>query len=150
MLSLVFVIGLNVYLFAAIPKGGFPQQDTGQISGGIRADQSISFQAMQGKLRQLVNIIKDDPDVATVVGFTGGRRAGGGFMFINLKPASERSVAGNAVIARLRPKLAKVTGVSLFLSPVQDLRSGGRSANCLLYTSPSPRDRTRSRMPSSA
>jgi len=129
MLSLVFVIGLNVYLFAAIPKGGFPQQDTGQVSGGIRADQSISFQAMQGKLRQLVNIIKDDPDVATVVGFTGGRRAGGGFMFINLKPASERTVAGNAVIARLRPKLAKVTGVTLFLSPVQDLRSGGRSAN---------------------
>jgi multidrug efflux pump len=70
MLSLVFVIGLNFYLFAAIPKGGFPQQDTGQISGGIRADQSISFQAMQGKLKQLVNIIKDDPDVATVVGFT--------------------------------------------------------------------------------
>ncbi|WP_373987984.1 efflux RND transporter permease subunit [Duganella sp. BuS-21] len=129
MLSLVFVIGLNVYLFSAIPKGGFPQQDTGQINGGIRADQSISFQAMQGKLRQLVNIIKEDPDVATVVGFTGGRRAGGGFMFINLKPASQRSVAGQAVIARLRPKLAKVTGVSLFLSPVQDLRSGGRSAN---------------------
>jgi multidrug efflux pump len=129
MLSLVFVIGLNFYLFAAIPKGGFPQQDTGQISGGIRADQSISFQAMQGKLRQLVNIIKEDPDVATVVGFTGGRRAGGGFMFINLKPANQRKVAGQAVIARLRPKLAKVTGVSLFLSPVQDLRSGGRSAN---------------------
>ncbi|HEX5343477.1 MAG TPA: efflux RND transporter permease subunit, partial [Duganella sp.] len=129
MLSLVFVIGLNFYLFAAIPKGGFPQQDTGQISGGIRADQSISFQAMQGKLRQLVNIIKDDPDVATVVGFTGGRRAGGGFMFINLKPANQRTVAGQAVIARLRPKLAKVTGVSLFLSPVQDLRAGGRSAN---------------------
>jgi multidrug efflux pump len=129
MLSLVFVIGLNVYLFAAIPKGGFPQQDTGQINGGIRADQSISFQAMQGKLRQLVNIIKEDPDVATVVGFTGGRRAGGGFMFINLKPANQRTVAGQAVIARLRPKLARVTGVSLFLSPVQDLRSGGRSAN---------------------
>ncbi|MYN45230.1 MMPL family transporter [Pseudoduganella sp. FT93W] len=129
MLSLVFVIGLNFYLFAAIPKGGFPQQDTGQISGGIRADQSISFQAMQGKLKQLVNIIKDDPDVATVVGFTGGRRAGGGFMFINLKPASQRTVAGQAVIARLRPKLAKVTGVSLFLSPVQDLRAGGRQAN---------------------
>nr|WP_315257363.1 efflux RND transporter permease subunit [uncultured Duganella sp.] len=129
MASLVFVIGLNVYLFAAIPKGGFPQQDTGQISGGIRADQSISFQAMQGKLRQLVNIIKDDPAVDTVVGFTGGRRAGGGFMFINLKPANQRDVAGQAVIARLRPKLARVTGVSLFLSPVQDLRSGGRSAN---------------------
>jgi multidrug efflux pump len=129
MLGLLFVVGLNFYLFAAIPKGGFPQQDTGQINGGIRADQSISFQAMQGKLRQLVNIIKEDPDVATVVGFTGGRRAGGGFMFINLKPVNERSVAGNAVLARLRPKLAKVTGVSLFLSPVQDLRSGGRSAN---------------------
>ncbi|MBV6323651.1 efflux RND transporter permease subunit [Duganella violaceipulchra] len=129
MLSLVFVIGLNFYLFAAIPKGGFPQQDTGQINGGIRADQSISFQAMQGKLKQLVNIIKDDPDVATVVGFTGGRRAGGGFMFINLKPANQRSVAGQAVIARLRPKLARVTGVSLFLSPVQDLRAGGRQAN---------------------
>nr|WP_229223573.1 efflux RND transporter permease subunit [Duganella sp. sic0402] len=129
MVSLVFVIGLNFYLFAAIPKGGFPQQDTGQISGGIRADQSISFQAMQGKLRQLVNIIKDDPAVDTVVGFTGGRRAGGGFMFINLKPAGQRDVAGQAVIARLRPKLAKVTGVSLFLNPVQDLRSGGRSAN---------------------
>jgi multidrug efflux pump len=129
MLSLVFVIGLNFYLFAAIPKGGFPQQDTGQINGGIRADQSISFQAMQGKLRQLVNIIKDDPDVATVVGFTGGRRAGGGFMFINLKPANQRTVAGQAVIARLRPKLARVTGVSLFLSPVQDLRAGGRQAN---------------------
>jgi multidrug efflux pump len=129
MLGLLFVVGLNFYLFAAIPKGGFPQQDTGQINGGIRADQSISFQAMQGKLRQLVNIIKEDPDVATVVGFTGGRRAGGGFMFINLKPANERTVAGNAVLARLRPKLAKVTGVSLFLSPVQDLRSGGRSAN---------------------
>ena len=129
MLSLVFVIGLNFYLFAAIPKGGFPQQDTGQINGGIRADQSISFQAMQGKLKQLVDIIKDDPDVATVVGFTGGRRAGGGFMFINLKPASQRTVAGQAVITRLRPKLAKVTGVSLFLSPVQDLRAGGRQAN---------------------
>ena len=131
MLILVFVVGLNVYLFSAAPKGFFPQQDTGQINGGIRADQSISFQAMQEKLRQLVNIIKRDPAVATVVGFTGGARAGGGFMFINLKPVSERptGTAGQAVIARLRPQLAKVTGVSLFLNPVQDLRMGGRSAN---------------------
>ncbi|MBQ5939019.1 efflux RND transporter permease subunit [Massilia sp. AB1] len=129
MFSLVFVIGLNVYLFAAAPKGFFPQQDTGQISGGIRADQSISFQAMQAKMRQLVNIIKRDPAVDTVVGFTGGGRAGGGFMFINLKPADERSEAGQAVIARLRPQLARVTGVSLFLNPVQDLRMGGRSSN---------------------
>jgi multidrug efflux pump len=129
MLSLVFVVGLNVYLFSAAPKGFFPQQDTGQINGGLRADQSISFQAMQAKLRQLVNIIKEDPAVATVVGFTGGGRAGGGFMFINLKPVAERSDAGQAVIARLRPKLAKVTGVSLFLNPVQDVRMGGRQSN---------------------
>jgi multidrug efflux pump len=129
MLILAFVVALNVYLFAAAPKGFFPQQDTGQINGGIRADQSISFQAMQAKMRQLVNIIKRDPAVDTVVGFTGGGRAGGGFMFINLKPASERDVKGQAVIARLRPQLAKVTGVSLFLNPVQDLRMGGRSSN---------------------
>jgi multidrug efflux pump len=128
---LVFVIGLNVYLFAAAPKGFFPQQDTGQIQGGIRADQSISFQAMQQKLRQLVNIIKSDPAVDTVVGFTGGARAGGGFMFINLKPVAQRAKgeSGQAVIARLRPKLARITGVSMFLNPVQDLRMGGRSAN---------------------
>jgi multidrug efflux pump len=129
MVIFVFVIGLNYYLFTSIPKGFFPQQDTGQISGGIRADQSISFQAMQGKMRQLVNIIKRDPAVNTVVGFTGGGRAGGGFMFIDLKPASERVDKGQAVIARLRPKLARVTGVSLFLNPVQDLRMGGRSSN---------------------
>jgi multidrug efflux pump len=131
MLILVFVVGLNVYLFSAAPKGFFPQQDTGQINGGMRADQSISFQAMQGKLHQLVNIIKNDPAVDTVVGFTGGSRAGGGFMFMNLKPASQRAKgeSGQAVIARLRPKLARVTGVQLFLNPVQDLRMGGRQSN---------------------
>jgi multidrug efflux pump len=129
MLILAAVIGLNAYLFTAVPKGFFPQQDTGQISGGLRADQSISFQAMQGKLRQLVDIIKRDPAVATVVGFTGGGRAGGGFLFVNLKPKNERTAAGQAVIARLRPQLAAVTGVSLFLNPVQDVRMGGRQAN---------------------
>jgi len=129
MLVLLFVVGLNVYLYAAAPKGFFPQQDTGQINGGIRADQSISFQAMQQKLRQLVNIIRDDPAVATVVGFTGGSRAGGGFMFVSLKPVAERDVTGQQVIARLRPKLARVTGVSLFLNTVQDLRMGGRQSN---------------------
>jgi multidrug efflux pump len=131
MLILVFVVGLNVYLFSNAPKGFFPQQDTGQVNGGMRADQSISFQAMQGKLRQLVNIIKSDPAVDTVVGFTGGSRAGGGFMFLNLKPVEERAKgeSGQAVIARLRPKLARVTGVQLFLNPVQDLRMGGRQSN---------------------
>ncbi|MDO8439333.1 MAG: efflux RND transporter permease subunit, partial [Telluria sp.] len=128
MLIFFFVIGLNVYLFSTVPKGFFPQQDTGQISGGLRADQSISFQAMQSKLKELVDIIRADPAVATVVGFTGGGRAGGGFMFINLKSASEREEGGQAVIARLRPQLAMVTGVSMFLNPVQDLRMGGRQS----------------------
>jgi multidrug efflux pump len=130
LMILMLVIGLNVYLFVMAPKGFFPQQDTGQISGGMRADQSISFQAMQEKLRTIVNIIRSDPAVDTVVGFTGGSRAGGGFMFINLKDQSERKgVAGQAVIARLRPQLAQVTGISLFLNPVQDVRMGGRSSN---------------------
>ncbi|SMP47657.1 efflux RND transporter permease subunit [Noviherbaspirillum suwonense] len=126
---LVAVVGMNVYLFKAAPKGFFPTQDTGQISAGIRADQSISFEAMQAKLRQIVDIIKRDPAVDTVVGFTGGSRAGGGFMFIALKPADQRTERGQAVIARLRPQLAQITGVRLFLNPVQDLRMGGRSSN---------------------
>jgi multidrug efflux pump len=131
MLVLAVVVGLNAYLFIKVPKGFFPQQDSGQINGGIRADQSISFQAMQGKLKELVDIIRSDPAVDTVVGFTGGGRAGGGFMFVNLKPLSKRpdSVGGQAVIARLRPQLARVTGVSLFLNTVQDLRGGGRASN---------------------
>jgi multidrug efflux pump len=129
MLSLLAVIALNVYLFVAIPKGYFPQQDTGQISGGLRADRSISFQAMQTKLKAIVDIIRADPAVDTVVGFTGGSRAGGGFMFINLKPASQRTDKGQAVITRLRPQLAQITGISIFLNPVQDLRGGGRASN---------------------
>ncbi|SHM83398.1 efflux RND transporter permease subunit [Rhizobacter sp. OV335] len=129
MLILLAVIGLNVYLFQATPKGFFPQQDNGQLNGGLAADQSISFEALQGKLKQLVDIIHADPAVDTVVGFTGGGRAGGGFMFINLKPAGQRKDGGQAVIARLRPQLATVTGVQLFLNPVQDLRAGGRASN---------------------
>ncbi|MEC5218182.1 multidrug efflux pump [Actimicrobium sp. GrIS 1.19] len=129
MLILLVVVGLNVYLFIAAPKGFFPDQDTGQLNGGLRTDQSISFQGAQQKLRQLVDIIKADPVVDTVVGFTGGGRAGGGFMFVTLKPVGQRKEGGQAVIARLRPKLAQVTGVSLFLNPVQDLRMGGRQTN---------------------
>ena len=127
--GLIAVIAANVYLFKVVPKGFFPQQDTGQLNVGLRADQSISFQAMRGKLQQLVDIIRVDPAVDTVVGFTGGRRAGGGFMFVNLKPASQRTESGQAVIARLRPRLAKVTGVRVFLNTVQDLRMGGRQSN---------------------
>ena len=129
MIILLFTVALNVYLFSAAPKGFFPQQDSGQMNGGIRADQSISSTAMQEKIYQLVEIIRKDPAVETVVAFTGGGRAGGGFMFVNLKPVGERDVAAQAVIARLRPQMAKVTGITIFLNPVQDLRMGGRSSN---------------------
>jgi multidrug efflux pump len=126
---LFVVMGLTAWLYINVPKGFFPQTDNGQLMAGIRADQSVSFQAMEQKLRAVVEIIRKDPAVDTVVGFTGGARAGGGFMFVNLKPASERKEKSAAVIARLRPQLTKVTGVSIFLNPVQDLRMGGRSSN---------------------
>ncbi|MEP6739139.1 MAG: efflux RND transporter permease subunit [Caldimonas sp.] len=129
MMILLAVIGLNVYLFIAAPKGFFPQQDTGQLNGGMRADQSISTKAMGDKLRQVVDIVHRDPAVDSVVGFTGGSRAGGGFMFVNLKPAAQRTDSGLAVIARLRPQLSQVTGLQVFLNPVQDVRSGGRASN---------------------
>ena len=129
MLILLAVIALNGYLYVAVPKSLFPQQDTGQLLGGLSADQSISTNAMGEKLRQVIDIVRRDPAVATVVGFIGGSRAGGGFMFVELKPASERSERGLAVIARLRPQLERVAGLRAFLQPVQDVRAGGRSSN---------------------
>jgi multidrug efflux pump len=129
MLILAAVIGLNVFLYAAVPKGFFPTQDSGRLNGGLRADQSISSQEMGRKLKILADIIKRDPAVATVVGFTGGGRAGGGFLSVDLKPRSQRKEGGQQVIARLRPQIAAVTGVSLFLNPQQDVRMGGRQSN---------------------
>jgi multidrug efflux pump len=129
MLILLAVVALNAYLFIAVPKSLFPQQDTGQLAGGLSADQSISTKAMGDKLRQVIDIVRRDPAVASVVGFIGGARAGGGFMFVELKPAAERTEHGLAVIARLRPQLANITGLRIFLQPVQDVRSGGRSSN---------------------
>ena len=129
MLVLLAVIALNVYLFTMVPKGYFPQQDNGQLNAGLRADQSISSQALGAKLRQAVEIIRKDPAVDTVVGFAGGSRSGGGFMFVNLKPGSERTDKTPAVIDRLRPQLNQITGLRVFLGPVQDLRMGGRSSN---------------------
>ena len=128
-LILLAVIGLNVYLYAAMPKGFFPQQDNGQLNAGLRADQSISSQALGDKLREAVDIIRKDPAVDTVVGFSGGSRAGGGFMFVNLKPVAERKEGSLAVVARLRPQLDRITGLRVFLGPVQDLRMGSRSSN---------------------
>jgi len=131
MLAIFFAtIGLNFYLYAVVPKGFFPQQDTGLLIGFARADQSISFQAMREKLQNMVAIVMSDPAVANVTGFTGS----GGFgsrnsanMFITLKPLRERDGV-DAVMARMRTALSKEPGVNLFLNPIQDLRAGGRQS----------------------
>src|SRR5437867_437312 len=124
---LAAAIGLNVYLYIVIPKGFFPEQDTGRMMGFIRADQTTSFQAMQEKMTQMVQLVRADPAVDTVTAVTGGGfgARNSGFMFIALKPLSQRPAVG-AVIARLRPQLARVPGANLFLVPVQDVRIGGR------------------------
>jgi len=129
MLIFAVVLGLNVYLYIIIPKGFFPQQDTGRITGSIQADQSISFQLMQKKLTQFVTIIKNDPAVETVVGFTGGGQTNSGFLFVALKPLGERQISADGVIARLRKEMAVVPGATLFLQSVQDIRAGGRASN---------------------
>ncbi len=122
-------IALNVWLYISIPKTFFPEQDTGRLMGFIQADQSISFQAMRGKLEDFMKIVREDPDVENVTGFTGGSRTNSGSMFISLKPLSVRSDDAQKVIARLRARLAKEPGASLFLMAVQDIRVGGRQAN---------------------
>jgi multidrug efflux pump len=129
MLILAMVLGLNFYLYDIIPKGFFPQQDTGRVTGVIQADQSISFQLMQQKLTQFVTIIKQDPAVETVVGFTGGGQTNSGFVFASLYPLSQRGISADGVIARLRRAMAVVPGASLFLQAVQDIRVGGRASN---------------------
>ncbi|WP_275554880.1 multidrug efflux RND transporter permease subunit MdtC [Mixta sp. Marseille-Q2659] len=129
LLVLLATIGLTVYLYITIPKTFFPEQDTGRLMGFISADQSISFQAMRGKLADFMKIIREDPAVDNVTGFTGGSRTNSGSMFIALKPLSERNESAQQIIARLRVKLAKEPGASLFLMPVQDIRVGGREAN---------------------
>lgn len=129
MVVLLSTIALNVWLYISIPKTFFPEQDTGRMMGFIQADQSISFQAMQQKLKNFMKIINDDPAVDNVTGFTGGSRTNSGSMFISLKPLGERSETAQQIITRLRGKLAKEPGASLFLAPVQDIRVGGRQAN---------------------
>jgi multidrug efflux pump len=129
MLILAAVLGLNFYLYNIIPKGFFPQQDTGRIVGTIQADQSISFQLMQQKLAQFVTIIKNDPAVETAVGFTGGGQTNSGFMFVSLYPIDKRKISVDGVIGRLRREMAIVPGATLFLQAVQDIRVGGRAGN---------------------
>jgi multidrug efflux pump len=124
---------LNVFLFIKVPKGFFPQQDTGRTNGNVLGDQDTSFHAMKERLVQLSRIVSSDPGVATVAGFSGG---GGGTstntarLFISLKPLDERGgVTADQIINRLRPKLARVPGATLFLQATQDLRIGGRRSN---------------------
>ncbi|MBO4225949.1 efflux RND transporter permease subunit [Bradyrhizobium neotropicale] len=139
MLILAAVLGLNFYLYGVIPKGFFPQQDTGRLVGSIQADQSISFQLMQQKLTQFVTIIKHDPAVEAVVGFTGSNQTNSGFVFVSLRPLEQRKVGAEQVIARLRRELATVPGATLFLQSVQDIRVGGRLSSAQYqYTLQSP------------
>jgi multidrug efflux pump len=123
------VVVLNVYLYTAIPKGFFPQQDTGRLVGNIQADQATSFQAMRPKLQAFIDIVRNDPAVASVTGFTGGSQRNTGNLYIALKPLEQRKISADGVINRLRPKLANVPGATIFLQATQDIRVGGRQAN---------------------
>ena len=131
MSTLLIVVCLNVYLYVIIPKGFFPQQDTGVMVGSIQADQNISFQAMQRKLIGIMDIVSSDPAIENVTGFTGGSQLNSGFMFITMKPRNMRKVSSDQVMARLRPKLARVPGARLFLQSVQDIRVGGRPGGAM-------------------
>jgi multidrug efflux pump len=120
----LLTMAATVYLYIKVPKGFFPQQDTGRLTGSIQADQSSSFQAMQGRLTRIATIVQKDPDIENVTAFTGGTNSGR--MFVSLK--QKRKLNADQIIGRLRPKLSHIPGASLFLQPVQDLRIGGRSS----------------------
>jgi len=126
-LTLAVTIGtacLSVYLYFLVPKGFFPQQDTGRVMGSVQAAQDISFEAMSGKMRQYVDIVMKDPAVGSIVGFAGSGNTGR--MFVTLKPLAERQITADQVIGRLRGKLAVVPGATLFMQSAQDLTIGGR------------------------
>jgi multidrug efflux pump len=131
LLVTIGTVCLNVYLFAVVPKGFFPQQDTGRLIGSIQADQDISFPAMRDKMREYVDLVMTDPAVANVVAFSGGNMntTNTGRMFVALKPLADRQVPADRVIERLRGKVARIPGANLFLQAVQDLRIGGRGSN---------------------
>ncbi|MCB4358822.1 multidrug efflux RND transporter permease subunit [Quatrionicoccus australiensis] len=133
---LLAVIGLNVYLYGIVPKGFFPQQDTGRLVGFIRADQSSSFQSMQEKLADFVDIVRRDPAIANVAGSTGGGSGGPGGggrnsaqMFVTLKPLAERDASAEQIIERLRRQTSHVAGARLFLISAQEIRIGARSSS---------------------
>ncbi|MDE1184584.1 efflux RND transporter permease subunit [Paraburkholderia sp.] len=126
---LIATIGVNVWLYIIVPKGFFPQQDTGRLVGGIQADQSTSFQGMKGKFSDMMSIVGKNPNVDSVVGFTGGRQTNSGFMFVSLKSKAERRATADQVIQQLRAPLGDVAGARTFLQAVQDIRVGGRQSN---------------------
>jgi multidrug efflux pump len=130
LIILLATIGLNVYLYIAVPKGFFPQQDTGRLTGSIVGAQDISFPAMREKLAALVDIVQHDPAVDNVVGFTGGGSVNTGRIFVQLKDLDQRrGVTADMVIGRLRGRLSRIPGANLFLQSVQDIRVGGRMSN---------------------
>ena len=124
---LLLVVAANVWMYIVVPKGFFPQQDTGVIMGGIRADQSASFQDMEVKLARLVRILSADPAVDQVSAHISGGRGGGG-VFISLKPLEERGISAQQVIGRLRGKMSSEPGLQIFLQAAQDIMMGGRSS----------------------
>ncbi len=125
--ALLATIALNVYLYIYVPKGFFPQQDNGRMMGQIISDQDTSYQSMDKILRQMIDIVKDDPAVDTVSGATGGNGSiNQARMFIMLKPPAQRKITADLVIARLRPRLARVPGAALYMQASQDIRVGGR------------------------
>jgi multidrug efflux pump len=130
LLVTIATIGFTIYLYFIVPKGFFPQQDTGRLTGAIQADQNTSFQAMSGRLRQFADTVSEDPAVGNVIAFTGGGgTANTGRMFVSLKPLKERRLSADQVIGRLRGKLSRIPGATLFLQAVQDVRVGGRQSN---------------------
>ena len=132
LIVLFITIVLNVVLIIKIPKGFFPQQDTGAITGGVQGPQDSSFPAMNNSIQQIVGVIKNDPAVANVIGFTGGGGAtNGGNVYIALKPLAERKVSAADIINRLRPQLNRLPVASAFLQAAQDLRIGGRGSSAM-------------------
>jgi multidrug efflux pump len=121
----IATMAATAFLYAKVPKGFFPQQDTGRLNGSIQADQNVSFQSMQKKLAAFIGTVMQDPAVESATGFLGGQ-ANSGRMFVALKPREERDVTADQVIARLRGKVSHVPGAALYLQPVQDVRVGGR------------------------
>jgi multidrug efflux pump len=126
----ILMVVLNVWLYFIVPKGFFPQQDTGRMTGTIMGDQDVSFQDMRDKTNQFIRIVKQDPAIENVLASVGGNSAQNqGRMFVTLKPLAQRKISVDKVIARLRPKLAHVPGATLYFQGVQDLQIGGRQSN---------------------